>query len=91
LLMRPRRRPWWICGASDERGPTNTGENLMQMHFEGSTKSEALAEADAWWGTQTGLTAILRVTRPIDDAEPPTGWKVVVHYQASIVEPVPLG
>ena len=61
----------------------------MQMHFEGSTKSEAVALADAWWATQTGLTAILRVTMPMDGTEPSTRWKVVVHYQAAVVEPVP--
>lgn len=62
----------------------------MQMHFEGSTKSEALGLADAWWLTQSGVTLILRVTQPMDDAEPPTRWQVVVHYQAAVVDPLPL-
>jgi hypothetical protein len=53
----------------------------MQKHFEGSTKSEAVALADAWWRKQSGLTAILRVTQPMDDAQPPSRWKVVVHYR----------
>jgi hypothetical protein len=68
--------------ANDEGQP-------MQMHFEGSTKSEVIALADAWWRTQSGVTAILRVTQPIDEAEPPTRWRVVVHYEADVVEPLP--
>ena len=62
----------------------------MQMYFEASTKSEAIGRADAWWRTQSGVTVILRVTRPMDDADPAARWKVVVHYQAAIVEPLPI-
>ena len=62
----------------------------MQEHFEGSTKAEAIGLADAWWRMQSGVAMILRVTQPMDDANPPTRWKVVVHYQATVVEPLPL-
>jgi hypothetical protein len=61
----------------------------MQKHFEGSTKSEAREQAEAWWREQSGLTAILRVTRPMDGVEDPTTWKVVVHYQEDVAAPPP--
>lgn len=62
----------------------------MRRHFEGCTKSEALGLADAWWRAQAGVTAILRVTRPVDDVAHPTKWEVVVHYRMAAPAPSPL-
>ena len=59
----------------------------MQRHFKGHTKAEARELADAWWRTQSGLTAILWVTRALDDVEPPTRWEVVVHYRSAGAAP----
>lgn len=62
----------------------------MRRHFEGRTKYEALALADAWWRTQAGVTAILRVAWPVDDVAHPTKWEVVVHYRRAGTAPSPL-
>ena len=60
----------------------------MQKYFEGSTKAEALALADAWWRQQAGLSVVLRVTLPVDDASS-TRWQVVVHYRPAVAAPIP--
>ena len=61
----------------------------MKRHFEARTKSEAQEMADAWWRTQSGQTAILWVTRAMNDDEPPTKWEVVVHYRKAAAPPRP--
>ena len=72
---------WCLRGETDISANSRQAYTglLMKRHFEGRTKSEAQERANAWWRTQSAHAAILWVTRPTNDDEPPTNCEVVVR------------